>query len=168
MRISPKSTPCWTEFAREQEVRRAIRQWEKRLPVTVGQFMDQLERGQAAPLMGTWLRRLAEPGGAAGFHPDIKDAGHDQDKFLGVYSNSVSAFLKTVTPLFETIWACTCSLIEFLTPKRCPLPDAMKPQLVIATPICRSFPDPAQRTEEVIFDRRAPSLPTSSATPSRS
>ena len=50
--------------------------------------------------------------------------------FLGVYSNAIEDFLKTVTPLFETIMGVYLLFNEFPSDVR--LSEGMKPELVIA------------------------------------
>ena len=105
---------------------------EKRFPLVVGKFMDQMiNRGLVAPLMGNMLAVvLQNPKELALLGPDVKDVEVFHDMFLGVYSNAVEDFLKTVTPLFETIMGVYLLFNEF--PPEIKLPEAMKPQLIIA------------------------------------
>jgi len=105
---------------------------EKRFPIAVGKFMDKMiERGMIAPLMGNLVATvLQNPKELALLNPDIRDVEHYHDMFLGVYSNAVESFLQTVTPLFETIMGVYLLFNEFPSDVR--LPDAMKPELIIA------------------------------------
>ena len=105
---------------------------EKRFPIAVGKFMDKMiERGMIAPLMGNLVATvLQNPKELALLNPDIRDVEHYHDMFLGVYSNAVESFLQTVTPLFETIMGVYLLFNEFPSDVR--LPDAMKPELIVA------------------------------------
>ena len=105
---------------------------EKRFPIAVGKFMDKMiDRGMIAPLMGNLVATvLQNPKELALLNPDIRDVEHYHDMFLGVYSNAVESFLQTVTPLFETIMGVYLLFNEFPADVR--LPDALKPELIIA------------------------------------
>lgn len=105
---------------------------EKRFPIAVGKFMDKMiDRGMIAPLMGNLVATvLQNPKELALLNPDIRDVEHYHDMFLGVYSNAVESFLQTVTPLFETIMGVYLLFNEFPSDVR--LPEAMKPELIIA------------------------------------
>ena len=78
---------------------------EKRFPIAVGKFMDKMvSRGNIQPLMGNLVATvLQNPKELALLNPDAQEIDHFHDMFLGVYSNAIGDFLKTVTPLFETI-----------------------------------------------------------------
>ena len=105
---------------------------EKRFPLVVGKFMDQMiNRGLVAPLMGNMLAVvLQNPKELALLSPDVKDVEVFHDMFLGVYSSALEDFLKAVTPLFETIMGVYLLFNEF--PAEIKLPESMKPQLIIA------------------------------------
>ena len=104
---------------------------EKRFPIAVGKFMDKMiNNGLVAPMMGNMLAVvLQNPKELALLSPDPKDVDVFHDMFLGVYSNAVEDFLKTVTPLFETIMGVYLLFNEF--PADIKLPEALRPELVI-------------------------------------
>lgn len=104
---------------------------EKRFPIAVGKFMDKMiNGGLMQPLMGNMLATvLQNPKELAVLSPDIKDVEFYHDMFLGIYSNAVEDFLKTVTPLFETIMGVYLLFNEFPADVR--VPEEMKPQLIV-------------------------------------
>lgn len=105
---------------------------EKRFPIVLAKFMDRvIEGGSIAPLMGNMVATvLNNPKELALLSPDIKDVEYFHDMFLGVYSNAIEDFLKTVTPLFETIMGIYLLFNEFPSDVR--LPEEMMPELIIA------------------------------------
>ena len=105
---------------------------EKRYPIAVSKFMDQMvNRGLVAPLMGNMLAVvLQNPKDLAELNPDIKDIEYFHDTFLRDYSAAVEDFLKTVTPLFETIMGVYLLFNEF--PADVSLPESKRPELIIA------------------------------------
>lgn len=105
---------------------------ERRFPIAVGKFMDKMiAGGMIQPLMGNLVATvLQNPKELALLNPDIKDVDLYHDMFLGVYSNAVEQFLKTVTPLFETIMGVYLLFNEFPADVR--VPEGIKPELVVA------------------------------------
>ena len=120
------------ESARVAQTDYALVPQEKRFPIAVGKFMDKMiTRGLIQPLMGNLVATvLQNPKELALLNPDLKDVEFYHDMFLGVYSNAVESFLRTVTPLFETIMGVYLLFNEFPSDVR--VSDELKPQLVIA------------------------------------
>ncbi|MBC8103161.1 MAG: hypothetical protein H7Z41_11295 [Cytophagales bacterium] len=120
------------ESAKMSEVDLALVPQERRLPVTVGKFIDKMiNQGMIPPLMGNLVATvLQNPKELALLNPEIKDVELYHDMFLGVYSNAIEQFLQTVTPLFETIMGVYLLFNEFPSDVR--IPESMRPELVVA------------------------------------
>jgi hypothetical protein len=105
---------------------------EKRFPIALGKFMDKMiAGGMMQPLMGNLIATvLQNPKELVMLGPDITDVDFFHDMFLSIYTNAVEDFLKTVTPLFETIMGVYLLFNEFPIDVR--LPDSLKPELIIA------------------------------------
>jgi hypothetical protein len=102
---------------------------QERYPALVGSFMSEMIRiGRVNPLVGNVLAIvLQDPRQLAEWSIDTKEVAIYHDTFLGIYSRAIEDFLRTVSPLFETIMGVYLFFNEFPIDIR----DA-RPELVVA------------------------------------
>jgi hypothetical protein len=102
---------------------------QERYPALVGSFMSEMIRiGRVNPLVGNVLAVvLQDPRQLAEWSIDVKEVAVYHDTFLGIYSRAIEDFLRTVSPLFETIMGVYLFFNEFPIDIR----DA-RPELIVA------------------------------------
>lgn len=135
--ISPRSLGNALDILREERQKYANTDiatvpQERRFPLVVSKFIDEMiSNNLIAPLMGNLVATILQnPKELSLLNPDIKEVEYYHDMFLSVYSNAVENFLKTVTPLFETIMGVYLLFNEF--PDDVRIPEDFRPELIIA------------------------------------
>lgn len=115
---------------------------QEQYPALVGSFMSEMVRlNRVDPLIGNMLAVvLQNPQQLATWNVDPQEVAVYHDTFLGIYSAAVENFLRTVSPLFETLMGVYLLFNEFPSQLR-----DVRPELIVTndelTDLWQAYPE---------------------------